>query len=179
MQQSEFLRIPLDRVGALIGVKGATKKEIEKRLKVRLNIDSKTGEIEVSKPEKTDAVNLLVAVNVVKAIGRGFSWDKTRLLLGENVFFELIDLKELFGKRERKIHQVKARIIGSEGKIRQKIEEATGAFISVYGNTVGVIGSSEAIEKARIVIESLLEGKTHFTAFKQLGEEEEFEEWKI
>jgi len=179
VQQSEFIRIPKDRIGALIGPKGLTKKEIEQSLKVRLAIDSETGEVEVIRLEKTPAVNLLTALNVIKAIGRGFSWEKAGSLLNENVFFELIDLRELFGKSEKKIHRKKARIIGSEGKAREKIEIATGVFISVYGHSIGLIGNLEALEKARQVIEALLAGKRHSTAFKLLGGEKEFEEWEI
>ncbi|MBI5884663.1 RNA-processing protein [archaeon] len=178
MEQSEFVRIPMERIGALIGPKGSIKKELEKKLKVRLLIDSESGDVEV-KGTGHDAVNAFTAGVIVKAIGRGFSWEKASKLAIEGIIFELIDLRELFGKKkEKKIMQKKARIIGSKGKAREIIEQETGAFVSVYGHTVGLIGSDEAVGKARKVIDALLEGKRHSTAFKMLEAKEE-EEWEL
>ncbi len=42
-EQEEFVRIPKERVAVVIGKKGETKKEIEKRTKTRVEIDSETG----------------------------------------------------------------------------------------------------------------------------------------
>ena len=45
MSFEKLIRIPQDRIGVLIGKSGKTKREIEKRCSVSLQIDSDSGEI--------------------------------------------------------------------------------------------------------------------------------------
>ena len=47
MSFEKLIRIPADRVGVLIGKSGKTKSKIEKTCSVKLDIDSKNGEVEV------------------------------------------------------------------------------------------------------------------------------------
>jgi len=152
---TELIKIPLDRVAPLIGKKGKEKKEIEKISGCKLNIDSNSGEIEIS---NDNAFNVYRCGFVVKAIGRGFSPEKALLLMDENYFLEVIDLREFSGKSMKAIETKRARLIGTKGKIREKIEEKTNCFISVYGKTVSIIGSIDEIDLARKAIEMILEG---------------------
>ena len=74
MEQKTFIRIPADRIGALIGPSGKTKKRIEATLKVDLTIDGETGTVDIKvRPDQTDVSVLFVAKNMIQAIGRGFS----------------------------------------------------------------------------------------------------------
>ena len=51
MEQKTFIRIPSDRIGALIGPSGKTKKRIEATFQIKLTIDSDTGNVKiVAKP---------------------------------------------------------------------------------------------------------------------------------
>ncbi|MDG6981361.1 MAG: RNA-binding protein, partial [Nitrososphaerota archaeon] len=43
MSFEKLLRVPLDRVGALIGKKGETKSKIEESCRVSIAVDGKTG----------------------------------------------------------------------------------------------------------------------------------------
>ena len=45
MSYEKLIRIPIDRIGALIGKSGITKKLIEKKCSVSLDIDSDEGEV--------------------------------------------------------------------------------------------------------------------------------------
>ena len=45
MSFEKLIRIPQDRIGVLIGKSGKTKREVEKRCSVSLQIDSDSGEI--------------------------------------------------------------------------------------------------------------------------------------
>ena len=55
-----------------------------------------------------------------------------------------------------------------KGKSRNTIEDLTGAYISVYGKTVGIIGEMTAVPLARRAIESLIEGAQHASVYKWL-----------
>ena len=73
MSQSFRVRIPAERVGVLIGRSGSIKKKIESMCKVKLEIDSETGEVTIIGSEQIeDPTTIFKAQNIVLAIGRGF-----------------------------------------------------------------------------------------------------------
>lgn len=169
--QSECIRIPNERVAVLIGKGGKIKKRLESSTETKIDIDSNTGEIEI---ESKNAINIHKAVNIVKAIGRGFSPEKAFELLDEKYYLDIIDLKEELGKGEKSLIQKRGRIIGKSGKAREEIERETETLISVYGKTVAIIGKGENVEKARKAVEMLLRGAEHSTVYTFLkGEERE------
>ena len=169
-EASTFIRIPRERIGVLIGPGGSVKEQIEKTLGVKLIIDSSTGDVTIElNPENDDPSKLFRAKDVVMAIGRGFSPEKAfRLLEDENVMLDIIDLRQIFGKSESNMKRVRGRIIGREGKTRRIIEELTETYISVYGHTVGIIGSFEHVQIAREAIEMLIRGAMHGTVYRYL-----------
>lgn len=171
---SESIRIPLDRIGALIGTRGETKKAIEKKAKAKLEIDSETGEVEIDGVK--DAVLLLKTVTVVKAIGRGFSPEKAFKLFEEEFLLDVIDLtQDLSSKKE--LENIRARVIGTQGKARRKIEEESHSFISVYGKTVSIIAKVNDMHNAHRAVEMLLKGASHSRVYNVLKDhsEEKFE----
>jgi len=63
--------IPRERIGVVLGREGATKTEIEKAFKVKLNVDSESGTIEVfPSDDNDDPSTILRAKDVVTAVGR-------------------------------------------------------------------------------------------------------------
>ena len=85
MSYEKLIRIPTDRIGVLIGKSGNTKKLIEKKCSVNLDIDSEGGEVMITTTNLTDDIEPFKAVEIVSAIGRGFSPENAmRLLRGEN-----------------------------------------------------------------------------------------------
>ncbi len=149
--------IPEKRVAVLIGRNGRVKKDVEKATNVKIKID---GEITIS----GDAVDLMTAENVIKAIGRGFSPENAAKLLDENNTLCIIPLPD----NRKELIRVRARLIGTRGKARRNIETLTGTSISVYGKTVSAIGSYENIEKAKEAIEKLIAGSPHRNVYKSL-----------
>ena len=161
--------IPKDRIGALVGPKGAVKETIEKKLQVDLKIDSDSGSIEIGlRPDSLDPSSALRAKDLILAIGRGFSPARAFALFNEDYTFDIIDLHDFFGKNEAEIRRVDGRIIGREGKSRRIIEELTGTLISVSGHTVSLIGPFEAVSTAKDALEKLIKGRTHGTVYKFL-----------
>jgi ribosomal RNA assembly protein len=167
---STYLKIPAERVGVLIGPDGTTKKNIETKLSVELQIESETGGVTITLTEgATDPSVLFKAKDVVTALGRGFSPEHAfRLIRDEEAMLDVIDLRVTFGRSESDIKRVKGRIIGMNGKTRQIIEELTDANVAVYGHTVGIIGNVDQAEAAREAIQMLVRGSLHSTVYRFL-----------
>lgn len=165
-----FLKIPKERVGVLIGPEGKTKKHVEEKLKVELQIDSEAGDVIIAMAENADDPSTLFkAKDLVTAIGRGFSPEHAfRLVRDEEAVLDVIDLRSAFGKSEADIKRVQGRIIGMNGKTRQIIEELTDTNVSVYGHTVSIIGTVEQVQIARDAIEMLVKGSMHGTVYRFL-----------
>jgi len=159
-----YVKVPLDRVGVIIGANGSTKSIIEK-IGVNLNIDSKMGSVQIS---SSDSLKEMMAGEVIKAIGMGFSPEKAFLLLkDEMIMLDTVDLSKIL-KTKKDVTRVKGRIIGSNGKTRELMETLTGAKISVYVKTVGIIGTPNQIQIVRRAIEMLVKGAPHAPVYGYL-----------
>ena len=170
-KQDAFVKIPKERVGVLIGPDGKVKENIERQLKVKLEIDGEEGDVKiVADAEDSDPSLFFRAREVVTAIGRGFSPEHAfRLIRDEDAVFEVIDLRLTFGRSESDIKRIKGRIIGENGKTRRIIEELTMANVAIYGHTIGIIGTFEQADAARNAIQMFIEGCQHQTVYKYLS----------
>ena len=164
----DFVHVPLNRLGVLIGEGGKVKKELESKLGVKLNIDSESGVVEVRLVEEGDPSRLFKARDVVMAIANGFSPERAFKLLDEEASLAIVDLREYVGDSEKALTRIKGRIIGEEGKARKFIEEATGALVSVGDDKVAIIGDYESLEVAKKAVEMLAEGRQHSTVYRFL-----------
>jgi len=169
VEQKTFIRIPRDRVGALIGPHGSNKRRIEAAFQVNLTVDSDTGNVEITpQPEQTDVSVLFTVRNISQAIGRGFSPKRAMTLLNEDQELLVLDLEEYVGTNKNALNRIKGRIIGRGGKSRALLEELTECLISVYGSTVALIGSYEMLPVAREAVEMLIDGAFHKTVWNHL-----------
>ncbi len=164
MKQEYKILIPKERVGPLIGEHGRTKRKIEKLTKTKIVVNEE--EITIS-GESYDA---WVCLQVVKAIGRGFNPNIALNLIKDDYVFELINVMDYAKNKNAKI-RLKGRVIGEDGKVRQKIEESTGCKISIYGKTIGIIGKQEDIKVARDAVIKLLQGAQIDSVFRYLAKE--------
>jgi ribosomal RNA assembly protein len=163
-----YVRIPLERVGVLVGKNGEIKKRIEDGTKTSLVIDSKSGDVTIDDSKSEDPILALKSSDMVKAIGRGFSPEKVFKLLSDDFFFTLMDIRDYTGKNQKHVRRVRARIIGTKGKTRRLIEELSGVSVSIYGNTIGVIGESLEMNIAISAIEMILKGSEHSAVYSFL-----------
>jgi ribosomal RNA assembly protein len=129
----EIVRIPHDRIGALIGPKGNVKKKIIQETKTS------------------------------KAIGRGFSPQRAFTLLKKDYLLHIINLPDVIGDNSSNQEAKRGRVIGRKGTIRQEIEKKTNSFISVYGKTISIIALPNDMESAINATTMLLEGAQHET----------------
>lgn len=169
---SEFLvRIPLERIAVLIGPKGSTKKRIEELTESKLMIDSKTGDVIITIEEDSeDPVNMWRARDMVKAVGRGFSPQKAFQIKDSSWGFDIIQLRDLVGTSPNTLREVRSRVIGKNGRTRNIIEQITGAHVSVFGNTIGMISEFSKLKILRDGLTRLINGSKHSTVYKYLEE---------
>ena len=162
----KYLKIPMDRVGALIGHNGETKKEIEEKTGLEIDINSSEGEVEIKDVKDKDPLIILKTENIIKAIGRGFSPENALLLLSDQMDFYVFDLHDFVGKKISHLRRIKSRIIGKEGKTRRILEDLTNSKISVYGHTVSVISDVLNMNIVKKAILMILEGSKHATVYR-------------
>lgn len=161
----QTVRIPLERIGALIGKNGSTKSKLEAAAGVKITIDSEEGDVNIDSTHAKDPAMGIAAANVVAAIGRGFSPEKASLLLQDEYYLVLFDIRDFVGKRNESVVRMRARVIGSGGKTREIIEELTGALVSIYGNTVAIIGDDLQLDVAKRAVEMILSGSEHAAVY--------------
>ena len=152
----DVVLLPKDRRGVL-------NKEVCATLKEKLNVDCVVNDNAAELDG--EGLELMTAKNIAKAIGRGFSPIRAYKLLDEDVQLEILDLAKF---NDARIKAVKSRTIGTGGKTRNMIEECTGAYVSVYGKTISIIGNPEELKNASKAIEMLISGSEHKTVYRFL-----------
>jgi ribosomal RNA assembly protein len=162
-----FVRVPVERVGAVIGKEGATKRYLESEMGVKLKVDSKEGLVTVRSDSalRTDPFS---ATRVIEAIGRGFSPHRAVRLLDEGTALEVIDLRDYAGRSVNSLERIRGRVIGIKGKSRRVIEELTSCHLSVYGRTVAIIGEAGEVRLASEAVRLLATGSQHKTVYNTL-----------
>jgi len=162
----KYIKIPMERVAVLIGHNGETKNELEERSGLKIDIDSKLGEVTIDDHEVEDPLMVIKIENIVKAIGRGFSPQNTVRLFNDDADFFIFDLHDYVGKKPAHIRRLKSRIIGREGKTKRVLEELTDSKISIYGHTISIISDITRINILKKSIDMLLTGSKHATVYR-------------
>ena len=165
------MKINKGRIAVLIGKSGATKNAIEKRLGVKMDLNSKTGDCNIRgdfNNPNYNPISILTAQKVVNAINRGFNPSKAMKLLEEEFDLDMINLLQILGKSEKRLKRMKGRIIGRGGEMRKALEKYTESHVSIYGKTVSIIANYENLLIARKVIKMLISGMPHHSVLRFL-----------
>ncbi len=166
MEFKKEIKIPKERVAVLIGKDGNVKKYIEEKTNTKIKITN-DGYVTV---EGEDSFEILKAMNVIKAIGRGFNPQTAFRLLKDEYVFDIIDITD-YARTKNALIRLRGRVIGTKGKAKRTIQELTETDIVIYGKTVGIIGFPENVALAREAIIKLLEGAMHSTVYHFLERE--------
>ena len=171
MQSS--VRIPMNRVAVLIGTGGETRRTIEKASGASLDVDSQSGDIGIiwDMDGDIDPIMQMKLPDMIKAIGRGMSPKRALRLLGDDVFFQMVDMRDWVGKRANQQRRMRGRLIGRNGRIRKLIEEHSGCEMAVYGSTIVLVGDEEGLPLASKAVERILRGAEHSSVIKSLERE--------
>ena len=168
MSYEKVIRIPNDRIAVLIGKSGSVKSKIEELCFVSLDIDGETGEVVIKSIGDVENMQPFKAMEIVTAIGRGFSPENALTLLkGENTL-HVIDLREFAGKSTANIERIKGRIIGEGGRARRNMENLSSTHISVYGRTVSIIGDASKLRLTVDAISAISSGGMHGAVYDKL-----------
>lgn len=167
-----YERIPLERIGVLVGSEGRVKREIEEKTRTKITVDSTSGMVIVEPAfMSTTMFELMKARDIVRAIANGFPPDKAMNLLGEDQVLIILDLKQYVGDKPNHLQRILGRVIGEEGRARRMIEEMTGTYISIYQTIIAIIGDYESANIAKTAIEMLIEGRRHSTVYTYIERE--------
>jgi len=161
-----YVKIPMERIAVVIGHEGQTKKNLEEKSKLKINIDSKIGEISIDDHECENPIDAITLENIILAIGRGFSPEHAMKLFSEDMDFYIFDIRDYVGKKESHTRRLRARIIGREGKSKRVLEELTDSYISVYGHTVSIISNFVSMDIIKRAIDKLLSGSKHANVYR-------------
>lgn len=174
MPETDYLKIPQNRVGALIGKNGDVKKSIEKLTGTILDIDSDDGTVYITpREDMEDPLGVWNANHIVKAIARGFNPEVAMKLIHDDIYLEIMKLPLYIGKSKKALARYKGRIIGANGKTRELITELADVDMAVYGKTVSLIGEMENILVAKEAIEMILNGSRHKSVYAFLENKKE------
>ena len=164
-----YVRVHPERIGAVIGENGRTKREIMERTGTRITVDAENGVVTIEPGgDKATPLMLMKAADIVRAIAMGFPPEKAFRLLEEDQILVIVDLKQYVGDSQNHLKRVKARIIGERGRARRTLEEMTGTDIVVGEYHVAIIGDYERATAAKQAIEMLIQGRMHSTVYKHL-----------
>lgn len=160
------LKVPEERNGVI----KACISNIERKANVKISMEKEGIMIE------GEPLEVWKAMDVVKAIARGFSPEKAYQLLDEEKMLYVMNLKD-YENTEKGMKRIKGRIIGEAGRTRERVEELSGCSVSVYGKTVSIIADSEKISTVKEGIEMLINGCRHNKVYNYfhrcLGERED------
>lgn len=174
MPETDYLKIPQNRVGALIGTNGDVKKSIEKLTGTILDIDSDDGTVYISpREDMEDPLGVWNANHIVKAIARGFNPEIAMKLVHDDIYLEIMKLPLYVGKSKKALARYKGRIIGKNGKTRELITELAEVDMAVYGKTVSLIGEMENVLVAKEAVEMILNGSRHKSVYAFLENKKE------
>lgn len=129
------------------------KRILESSFKVKLLVREHIVRIEGKSEDE------LFAMQALEALDLGFSIKKVLLLLEENMVFEKILIKAISNRKS--LEQVRARVIGTNRKALDTIEDLTGCFLSLHNNTVGIIGDESDVKNASFAIKRIIAGSKH------------------
>lgn len=161
MQSFEIYLAQLAQSQEFLSVYNDLKSFFEKN-GVEISIDKDRGLLTVNgSPDKvikvSDAVRLLLDGVSLRRVERYFLNDE---------YYVEIDLRDTLKPRE--IERTLARIIGSNGSFKRKIEEITNADLVVRDSKVVIVGSYSAIEPARLAVEEIILGKPQSVVIRNL-----------
>ena len=106
------------------------------------------------------AFEVLSAKNAINAFNRGFDAAISALLLDDDYDLVVISLRE-YSNSDKRAMQLKGRVIGTRGMIKQRLMRETSCYINVYGKTISIIGQIQNISIAQSAIEMILNGAKH------------------
>ena len=133
---------------------------IEGKVKVRISFGKDRVNVEGKEFDE------YLVSQIIRAVDFGFDVDDALLLLNSDFVLEFIDVKS--HTRRKNLKDVRARLIGTNGKAKKTIENLTGAVVVISENQVGVIVDASHLDTTIQGIECLIQGSKHGNVFSYI-----------
>ena len=137
------------------------KVELEKKLNAKITIKGKLISFESKNSLDEYETHL-----VLDAMAMGFSTKKALLIKEPEMIFRKIGIKDF--TRKKNLKEVRARIIGKQGKTIKTIRSLSNCQIVLMDNEIGIIGNAESIEITTIAITNLIRGTKQSNVYHYL-----------
>ncbi|MEK6881718.1 MAG: hypothetical protein AABY22_19020 [Nanoarchaeota archaeon] len=107
-----------------------------------------------------------LAERVIHAINFSFPIDAALILKDEENIFHIINIKDI--SKSSNLARVRGRIIGTERKTLDNIENLTKCILVLKDNKIGIIGYNEDVENAIRALTSLVKGSKTANVYSYL-----------
>lgn len=133
---------------------------IKNKISVDISVTKNTAFI-----EGTELVEYNVG-KIIEAIDFGFEAEDAVVLRNENYSLEFLNVKD--HTHRKNLAEIRARVIGTEGKAKRTIELLTGSIIAIKGNMIGIIADADHLAPTVQGLTSLIQGAKHGNVFSYL-----------
>jgi len=114
------------------------------------------GSMTVKTTRKTfDPYIIIKARDMIKLLSRSFSVEKASRILEDNMYCDIIKIKNLVRNREKFVKR-RERLIGVNGCTLKAIELVTDCYVMVQGNTVSAMGSIKGLKSVRKLVQDCM-----------------------
>jgi len=115
-----------------------------------------------------------LAEQALKAIDLGFEPKHAFKIFNDDYYLEEVDLGLSMRGKDSAVARVKARIIGTGGKVKKKVEELSEAYLALSDDQrVGIIGEFDEVKAAKEAVIRIIEGSQHASVFDYLKKEKD------
>jgi ribosomal RNA assembly protein len=135
-------------------------KILEEKLEVKISYSKNN--FQISGEEYSE----FLCGEIIKATDFGFNVEDALLLKREDFSLQFLNIKD-YSKKEN-LENVRARIIGANGRAKGTIEELTGAIIVVNTNQIGIIVRADHLDSVVQAIILIIHGSKHANVFAYL-----------
>jgi KH domain-containing protein len=136
------------------------KKQLEKQLNVKITNQENNVFVEGSAEDEYTALKVLEAINL------NFSVERALLLKEPNNILQTLHIKDI--TKRRNLDEIRARIIGTQGRTLRTVSNLTESQISLKDNQVGIIGNTDDIEDAVQAVTSIIQGSKQGNVYGRL-----------
>jgi KH domain-containing protein len=130
--------------------------------KIKIKIESYKNSVSIIGDEYDE----YLVEKILEAIDFGFDSEDALLLSKEDFGLDFVNIKEHTHRKNLK--DVRARLIGKDGKVKTAIEELTGGMVVINANRVGIIADNQHLTHTIQGIKSLIQGSKHGNVFAYL-----------
>lgn len=106
------------------------------------------------------------ARQVFEAIEAGFSAKKALLLTDPENVLRVLHIRDF--TRRKNLKDVRARLIGTEGKTKHTLENISNCDISIKESTISIIGRADSIDYIVTAIKNIIRGTKQSNAYSFL-----------